>query len=116
MKELFDGIERYGEKIDGEISLYENIADLGGITIALETLKTIKPDADLKTFFEHFAMSRREQVSDAHGRYILRNDPHSLEELRVNLQLQQLDDFHIVYETRKGDSMYRAPEDRIVIW
>ncbi|WP_153048077.1 M13-type metalloendopeptidase, partial [Streptococcus suis] len=43
-------------------------------------------------------------------------DTHSPEEFRVNIQLQQIDDFYKVYHIQEGDPMYRAPEERMVMW
>lgn len=114
--DLFDGLEVYGGRVDGHLTLSENLADLGGIQIALATLKKEEPSANLKEFFEHYARSRREMVAVDYGRYQLQVDTHSPEEFRVNLQLQQMDDFYEVYHIQEGDPMYRAPEERMVIW
>ncbi|HEM3174282.1 TPA: M13 family metallopeptidase [Streptococcus suis] len=114
--DLFDGLEVYGGRVDGHLTLSENLADLGGIQIALSTLKKEEPSANLKEFFEHYARSRREMVAVDYGRYQLQVDTHSPEEFRVNLQLQQIDDFYKVYHIQEGDPMYRAPEERLVMW
>lgn len=116
MLEAFDGIEIDGGHLDGKLTLFENIADAGGLAVALETLKKVKPDADLQVFFEQFALSRRQQLTQEHALHSLKTEVHAPEELRVNIQVQQLDDFYKVYDIEPGNPMYRAPEDRIVIW
>ncbi|WP_161944023.1 M13 family metallopeptidase, partial [Streptococcus suis] len=74
--DLFDGLEVYGGRINGQQTLSENLADLGGIQIALATLKKEEPSADLKEFFENYARSRREMVAVDYGRYQLKVDTH----------------------------------------
>jgi putative endopeptidase len=43
-------------------------------------------------------------------------DVHPLAYLRVNMTLQQFDEFLKQYDVHEGDGMYLAPEDRIRIW
>ena len=46
----------------------------------------------------------------------IREDDHPLRYLRVNVSVQQFDEFYDTYDVKPGDNMYLAPEDRIAIW
>ena len=48
--------------------------------------------------------------------YYVEEDEHPLKYLRVNVVLQQFDEFLETYGIQEGDNMYLAPEDRIFIW
>ena len=43
-------------------------------------------------------------------------DPHSLGKNRVNVALRNLDAFFKAFNIKAGDKMWRAPEDRVIIW
>ncbi|MCL4880803.1 M13 family metallopeptidase [Streptococcus suis] len=116
VRDMFEGLEVYGGKVNGQLTLSENIADLGGIQIALETLKREDKSANLQEFFEHYAMSRREQVSTDFGKRSLINESHAPEEFRVNIQIQQISDFYQIYDIPIDAPMYREPVERVQIW
>ncbi len=43
-------------------------------------------------------------------------DVHAPAKLRVNVQVPNFDDFFTTYDVKEGDGMWRAPEDRVIIW
>jgi predicted metalloendopeptidase len=47
---------------------------------------------------------------------IIKTDPHSPGEFRANIPVRHMDVFHETFNTKLGDEMYVAPEDRIKIW
>ena len=47
---------------------------------------------------------------------LLQIDVHAPAELRANIQVRNLDEFHQEFATKEGDSMYLAPEKRVRIW
>ncbi|MCP1223327.1 M13 family metallopeptidase [Sebaldella sp. S0638] len=102
-------------KINGKLTLGENIADLGGVSVALEIVKTENPD-NLGEFFEAYAVIWRNLVTKERESYLIKIDPHSPGKYRVNGILTNIDDFYNVYNIKSSDEMYTRPNDRIKIW
>lgn len=50
------------------------------------------------------------------AQFYVEEDVHPLKYLRVNVVLQQFDEFLETYGIKEGDQMYLAPKDRIIIW
>ncbi len=110
---------------NGELTLGENIADLGGLNIAHQAfLNTMKegsdPMIDGQTADQRFiyAYSRiwAGNYRDEYLRQQVMTDPHANGRYRVNTQLPMLDFFYSAFGITEADSMYVAPADRIVIW
>jgi putative endopeptidase len=115
---LFDGKEFIPGLIsNGTQTLGENIADMGGISVALAVAESTISNVDYKVFFESFAtMWRFSRGSRARMEYILSADVHSPAVLRTNVNLQNIDKFYEVYDIKEGDGMYLTPEKRVQIW
>lgn len=108
--EMFPGVF-----VNGNLTLGENIADLGGVTAALEVLKAdAKPD--YKTFFTSYAVMGRNIALPEMVRAMLQQDPHTPGIYRVNGVVTNLDLFYEVYGLKAGDKLYKKPEDRVKIW
>ena len=43
-------------------------------------------------------------------------DPHPLSYLRINVTVQQFDEFLETFDIVEGDGMYLSPEDRVLVW
>ena len=115
MIEQFDGIPFGSGKVNGKLTVSENIADLGGITSALEALK-LEEEYSLDEYFINWARIWRRKAKPEHINLLLNIDVHSPGELRANITPQNLDDFHKIFGIKKGDGMYREKEKRIMIW
>jgi putative endopeptidase len=115
MVNLFDGIPYAGGKINGTITLGENIADAGGLSCVLEVAKK-DPNTSLTDFFEKYAMSRRNKIRPELAVRLLLEDSHSPGKFRVNIQLSNCDEFYETYKIVETDKMYLAPERRVHIW
>ena len=102
-------------KLNGKLTLGENIADLGGVSVALEIVNNENSD-NLEEFFEAYAVIWRNLVTKERESYLVKIDPHSPGRYRVNGILTNIDDFYKVYNVRSSDGMYTKPEDRIKIW
>jgi putative endopeptidase len=107
--------------IDGELTLNENIADLGGLAIALDALKRAvnieKNRKDiLKNFFISYAVSWRKKIAKQKLRQSLFLDKHAPTNLRVNLIVSQFDEWYEAFDVLESNKLYIAPEKRIRIF
>ncbi|GAA1351972.1 M13 family metallopeptidase [Falsarthrobacter nasiphocae] len=117
-------------KVNGELTLGENIGDLGGLGIGLKayalylqnrglTLETA-PDVDgmpaLQRFFYSWATIWKTKARKEFLELQVSSDPHSPAEFRANEPAKNLDAFHEAFGTKPGDGMYLAPEARVSIW
>ncbi len=107
---VWDGQNLVGSNIDTEA-----IADMGGMKAILSLAKNIK-DFDYRKFFESYAKAYMTVSTVEMDQYMLAQDPHPLSYLRVNVTVQQFDEFYETYGIKEGDNMYLAPEDRILVW
>ena len=111
--------------VNGELTLGENLADIGGIAIAYDAFKLTKqgksnelidgftPD---QRFFLGFAQIWRIKDRDESMRTRMNTDPHSPEMFRINGPLSNFDPFYAAFNIKEGDKMYIKPEDRAKIW
>ncbi len=112
----FDGAEIVpGIFSNGTLTLSENIADLGGLSCALEAAKSL-PNPNYKKLFENFAKTWYNTSTREYALYLSQLDVHSANKLRVNLIVQNFDEFYKAYDIKEGDGMYIAPENRVKIW
>ena len=115
MVEEFDGIEFAGGTVNGAQTVAENVADAGGLTCAFEAAKPESKE-DMEAFFTNWAVVWRQKATPEYDSLLLIMDVHAPSKLRANIQLQNIDEFHTTFEIAEGDGMYRAPEDRVLIW
>ncbi len=119
---LFDGQEYMGGHVDGKNTLNENLADLGGMAIALEALKMILPKdpagqkAAYVDFFTGFAVSWRQKDRPKKAKQALLLDVHAPPLYRVNLIVKQFEEFYTAFDIKPGMKGYVPPEERIVFW
>lgn len=116
VKDFYSQIEVIkDQKLDGNLTLGENIADIGGVSCILDILSTIdKPD--YKAFFESYATTWRQLTTQEYTVYALALDEHSPNKIRVNAVLPQFEKFYETYGITEKDRMYVKPEDRLEIW
>lgn len=109
---------------NGELTLGENIADQGGLTVAFAAMKMAlagknEPIDKLtpeQRFFIAYARLWGQNINEQEIIRLTKADPHSLGELRVNQALKNIPAFHEAFKTKAGDKMYLAPEQRISVW
>jgi len=110
-------------KINEALTMGENLADLGGLSIALQTLKTHLNNANLKQythnalriFFKSWANIWKLNIKEDNKIMLLNCDPHSPCDFRGNL-VQNFDDFHTVFNVQETDNMYVNKTDRLIMW
>ena len=110
---------------DGEKTLKENIADLGGVELAFQALtKHLKKQGltdeaikkEQRNFFVAYANYWRNKYNDEYAESQKYSDDHSLSRERVNGVVTNIDAWYELFDVKPGDKLYRAPEDRIHIW
>lgn len=115
MIEEFDGIPYFGGKVNGELTVSENIADNGGMGVTLEIMSTI-PNADYRAYFKNWAKVWCMKAKPQYIQYLLINDVHSPAGLRANMQPRNFPEWYKAFSVKEGDEMYLAPEKRVSIW
>lgn len=114
-----------GMHINGELTLGENIGDLSGLTMAHrayhialdgEEAPVIDGLTGEQRFFLGWAQVWRSHYRDQLMQRRLMTDSHSPAEYRVNGVVVNVPMFHEAFDTKEGDGMYKAPEDRVAIW
>ncbi|MGR3742417.1 M13 family metallopeptidase [Companilactobacillus sp. DQM5] len=111
----FDGVEFAGKKINGTLVVSENVADVGGLSCALEATKTHE-DADLKGFFINWARVWRIKSTQQFAELLLSTDVHAPGPMRANIHAQNMDDFYEAFDIKPGDGMWLEKEQRVSIW
>jgi putative endopeptidase len=114
-----------GGKVNGELTMGENIADLGGLLLALDAYHASlkgRPapvidglTGDQRVFLGWAQQWRTRQRDDA-LRQQLASDPHSPALYRVNGVVRNIDAWYQAFGVKPGDALYVAPEDRVRIW
>lgn len=99
--------------VNGERTLGENYADLGGVEVCL---RLIDNDEDLRVFFENYTSTWAQIVTVSDLKDQIYHDVHSPAYIRSNAVLACLDEFYELYDIKEGDGMYIAPENRISRW
>ena len=123
----YDGLEPRalpGQKVNGGLTVGENIGDLGGLTIALKAYQISlggepAPEIDGLTgaqrVFYNWSLVWRGKYRGELAKQLLTVDPHSPPDLRANI-VRNLDEFHAAFETTPGDGLWLDPADRVRIW
>ena len=100
--------------VNGELTIGENIADIGGIKLSLMAYEKSKnnnvSDDEYKLFFKSFAELWRAKITDNYLDEMHLNDPHSPPWHRVNITLKNMPKFNEIYKTGIDD------KDIIAIW
>lgn len=114
-----------GMHANGEFTLGENIADQGGLRVALTAYldscpESAKREIDgfsaLQRFYLAYAGVWASNIREEEVLSRTLSDPHSLAENRVNVTLKNIELFFKAFDVKEGDPMYRPEDQRVIIW
>jgi putative endopeptidase len=112
-------------KVNGELTIGENIGDLGGLSIAWKAYLLFMDGKELpvidgytaaQRFLMSWAQCWRGISRDEIAIQRLATDPHSPAEFRCNQVVKNIDIYYEAFGVSEADQMYLAPKDRVVIW
>ncbi|AKU22124.1 M13 family metallopeptidase [Massilia sp. NR 4-1] len=107
-------------KLDGQLTLSENLADLAGLAAAYDAYrvslagKPVTPDAD-RQFFLGYAQSWRDKERDAALRNQIATDGHAPAKWRT-YTVRNLDPWYPAFDVQPGQKLYLAPQQRVRVW
>ena len=112
--------------VRGELTLGENIADLGGLTISYYALKKSLEGKPAPALIDGFTAEQRFFMSWAQGwrgnmrpeflKNMVQTNPHSPGNFRVNGPPSNMQEFYDAFGVKEGDKMYRPKVERADIW
>ena len=114
-----------GVHVNGDLTMGENIADLGGLTLALDAYHaslhgkpapTIDGMTGDQRVFLGWAQAWRGKVTDDYVRRQVVSDPHSPRQFRVNGVVHNMDAWYAAFGVKPGEKLYVAPDKRVHIW
>ncbi len=114
-----------GAKVNGQLTMGENIGDMGGLAFALEAYRASlggKPAPVLDGFtgdqrvYLGWAQVWRSKIRDDALRQQVVSDPHSPAYYRVNGTVRNQAGWYKAYDVQPGDKLYVGPGDRVDIW
>ena len=114
-----------GKKINGKLTLGENIGDNGGLNIAFRAFQNAMRDNPLKTkdgftpeqrFFLSWARVWASNQRPEYQEMLITIDPHSPNFARVNAALPHIDAWYDAFKVKKGDKLFVPKKKRAHIW
>lgn len=122
----FDAVEvAPGVHANGRYTLGENIADQGGLRVALTAYQNATRESEndmsdgftaLQRFYLSYAGVWAGNIRPEEILVRTKTDPHSLGKNRVNVTLKNIEQFFEAFDIKAGDPMFRNKSERIVIW
>jgi putative endopeptidase len=114
-----------GAHVNGELTMGENIADLGGLNLALEayhrslggkTAPVIDGFTGDQRVFLGRAQAERGKAQDDYFRNLVVSDPHAPPPLRVIGPMRNVDAWYTAFGVMPGETYYLPPDERVRIW
>ena len=115
-----------GTKVNGKLTMGENIGDLGGLEMAYAAYRRYVAQhgepavrdgfTGDQRFFIAFGQAWRSKLREDALRERLLSDPHSPPEQRVNGVVRNVEAWYRAFDIKPGDKLYLAPADRVAIW
>ena len=121
----FDAYQPFpGAQVNGSLTMGENIADLGGLLVALDAYHRSlggKPAPVIdgltgdQRFFLAYAQGWRDKSREDAMREQMASDPHAPDQYRANT-VRNMDAWYAAFDVKPGDKLYLSPDDRARIW
>ncbi|MFL6633168.1 MAG: M13 family metallopeptidase [Massilia sp.] len=114
-----------GYRVNGELTLGENIADNSGLAIAFKAYKislkgkkapVIDGLSGEQRLYMGWAQVWRTKMREQQQIVQVKTDPHSPGQFRANGTLRNQPGFYDAFKVKQGDKMYLAPQERVIIW
>lgn len=114
-----------GVNANGRFTLGENIADQGGLRVAMTAYRDSQKGKDSQVidgltpdqrFYLAYANLWAGNIRDEEVLSRTNTDPHSLGKNRVNVTLRNIEPFFKAFSVKEGDAMFRPENERVVIW
>lgn len=114
-----------GQHVNGELTIGENIGDLGGLSIAYKAwlLAGNDPDGEpidgytpAQRLFLGWAQVWQQKSRDALVKQRLATDPHSPNEFRCNQIVRNIDAFYDAFDVTPDDALWLDADQRVSIW
>ena len=114
-----------GLKVNGQLTLGENIGDLGGLGVAYQAYRQSVAGREVPTidgltgdqrFFLSWAQIWRSKYRDETLRALILSNPHAPPTARVNGAVRNVDAWYTAFGVQPGDKLYLPPEQRVRIW
>ncbi|HUS23811.1 MAG TPA: M13-type metalloendopeptidase, partial [Candidatus Binatia bacterium] len=114
-----------GYKVNGALTIGENIGDLGGASIAYKAYKlslggkqaaVIEGFTGDQRFFIGWAQVWRSLMREPAMIELVKTNPHSPPEFRAKGAVANVPEFYAAFDVKPGDGMYLPPEKRVKIW
>jgi predicted metalloendopeptidase len=114
-----------GLNVNGQLTLGENIGDIGGLGVAYQAYKRSLGGKDApvidgltgdQRFFLAFGQSWRSKLRDEVLRSQILSNPHAPALDRVNGSVRNVDAWYTAFNVQPGDKLYLAPQQRVKIW
>ncbi len=116
MVDFFDGLPYMGGEVDGKLTVEENTADAGGLSVALEVLEESGEPVDYEEFFNTWSELWADESTEDSALLRLIQDVHAPGIYRVNQQMMLMDQFYETYGVQEGDDMFLTEDQRFHIW
>jgi putative endopeptidase len=120
----------HGKQLNGKLTCGENIADLGGVKLALRALKKVLAEQEtqgapspllngftpVQRFFLAWSQAWRENVKKERALQLVTLDPHGPNEMRCNGTLSNIQEFFDAFQMTSQDPMFVEESLRVDIW
>jgi predicted metalloendopeptidase len=123
----YDAIEVLpGLNVDGNLTIGENIADMGGTQIAYDALQAALKEVGDPGSIDGFTQDQRfflawagvwaDKSRDEYTTTLVKSDEHAPAKVRGAQPQRNMQAFFDAFGIKPGDPVYLAPEERVVIW